>query len=208
MRDSDKAYETILKMLLHEKLRSGEIVDEKALLAELQIGRTPLREALVRLAQEDFIQVLPHKGMIYARFDLNDLASMLNIRRELSDYLVRQVVRRASEEDISQLEKLVRGYFSENAAINRRSYMEFDIAFHKLFDGCSGEHFLCAVLAKFLMMTYIAMMPFIDDFTYDQKRVRQEYLDMVDSLRRRDTEQLTRTLISHNSLFSIQTGNP
>ncbi len=85
--------------------------------------------------------------------------------------------------------------------------MEFDIAFHELFDGCSGEHFLCAELSKFLMMTYIAMMPFIDDFRYDQEKVKQEYMDMVDSLRLRDTEKLTRTLISHNSLFSIQTGS-
>jgi len=63
---ADRAYEALEHRIVTLQLVPGTVVTEKELIQEVGVGRTPLREAVLRLAQEQLVTVLPRKG-IYIR---------------------------------------------------------------------------------------------------------------------------------------------
>src|SRR5690606_28570028 len=70
------------------KLPPGTRVSEKSLSAELGIGRTPVREALKRLAQERTITIHPRSGAVISAIDVDDHFKLIEVRRELERILV------------------------------------------------------------------------------------------------------------------------
>jgi len=71
-----QAYEIIHDKIITMALKPGEHVDEKALVEELGIGRTPVREALLKLASEHLVESRPNKGFIVKPLTLQDVKAM------------------------------------------------------------------------------------------------------------------------------------
>ena len=64
---SARAYQQIRRMIIRLELAPGDVVREDELQRQLGIGRTPIREALQRLAREQFVTVMPRRGMFVSR---------------------------------------------------------------------------------------------------------------------------------------------
>ena len=64
---TDRAYADIEEMIVFLKLAPGSAISEAELSGHLGIGRTPIREALQRLARERLVQILPRRGIIVSR---------------------------------------------------------------------------------------------------------------------------------------------
>ncbi len=77
---ADRAYHAIRDMIVSLDLRPGGVIDERRLIEELGIGRTPIREALRRLAQERLVEVYPRRGMFVTSVEIHDLASLAEVR--------------------------------------------------------------------------------------------------------------------------------
>lgn len=89
------AYRLIEEMIVTLKLPPGTRVSEKSLSAELGIGRTPVREALKRLAQERTITIHPRSGAVISAIDVDDHFKLIEVRRELERILVGRTARLA-----------------------------------------------------------------------------------------------------------------
>ena len=83
-------------MIVTLKLAPGAVLSEQALSPELGIGRTPIREALQRLASEGLVLVLPRKAIIVTETDPRKQLLVLEVRRELERLLARASAERAS----------------------------------------------------------------------------------------------------------------
>ena len=70
---SEQAYRLIRGMIVRLELTPGAVVREDDLQAHLEIGRTPIREALQRLARDQFLVVIPRRGMIVSNIDIAEL---------------------------------------------------------------------------------------------------------------------------------------
>ena len=70
---AEQAYGAVRDMIVSLELRPGAVVSERELMERLQIGRTPVREALHRLAQEKFVEVYPRRGMFVTTVEIHDL---------------------------------------------------------------------------------------------------------------------------------------
>lgn len=90
------AYRLIEEMIVTLKLRPGTRVSEKSLSSELGIGRTPVREALKRLAQERTITIHPRSGAVISAIDVDDHFKLIEVRRELERILVGRTARLAN----------------------------------------------------------------------------------------------------------------
>ena len=84
-------------MIVTLELAPGAILAEQVLSAELGIGRTPVREALQRLALEGLVLVLPRKAIIVTETDPRRQLLVLEVRRELERLLARASAERATE---------------------------------------------------------------------------------------------------------------
>ncbi len=147
MRLSDKAYRLIKYRIITLDLPPLSVIDEQALMEELQLGRTPIREALQRLATEDLVFTVPRRGMFVADVSITDLQKVFEIRMVLEGFCARLAARRISREQIKQLEALV----EELDGVADEDYetpMTIDEQFHRLFYQAAGNEFLESILSR------------------------------------------------------------
>lgn len=122
---TEQAYRTIEEAIVTLKLPPRAVLSEQALAASIKIGRTPIREALQRLAREGLVTILPRKGILVADLNPRSQFLVLEVRREIERLLSRAGAERATPQQREQLQTIARGM--DQAARNND-----DIAFMRL----------------------------------------------------------------------------
>ena len=89
VRLSDKAYQLIRHKIITLELSPLSAIDEQALMEDLQLGRTPIREALQRLAAEDLVLLAPRRGMFVSDISITDLQKVFELRLMLESFCAR-----------------------------------------------------------------------------------------------------------------------
>ena len=122
---TEQAYRALEERIVTLQLKPGEFLSEYALSHALKIGRTPIREALQRLAREDLVTILPRKGILVSETDPRKQLLVLEVRRELERLVSRLAAERATEAQ--------RQRFGEIAAhMDRAAKSNDDIMFMRL----------------------------------------------------------------------------
>jgi DNA-binding GntR family transcriptional regulator len=103
---ADRAYLSIRDLIVSLELPPGALIDERQLVETLGIGRTPVREALRRLAQEQLVEVFPRRGMFVTGVDVRDLARISEVRTALEPAAARLAAERATDEERNELAAL------------------------------------------------------------------------------------------------------
>ena len=147
MRLSDKAYHLIKRRIITLELAPLSVIDEQALMEDLQLGRTPIREALQRLAIEDLVFTVPRRGMFVADVSITDLQKVYEVRMILEGFCARLAARRITPEQIAQLEALVEE-LDQVADDDYETPMNIDERFHKLFYEAAANEFLTSILSR------------------------------------------------------------
>ena len=109
---AEHAYQRLVHMITRLEISAGAPLVEKTLTEELGIGRTPVREALQRLAAEGLICHLPHRGMFVCEFGAKDVQYLYEFRGLIEGNMARLAGARASEEEIDELAE-IHGYLVE-----------------------------------------------------------------------------------------------
>jgi len=91
---SSQAYDALERMIIFQDLAPGSLVSEVQLGVLTGFGRTPLREALQRLAGDRLIEVLPRRGIFIASLSIESQLNLLELRRPLEEVTVRLAARR------------------------------------------------------------------------------------------------------------------
>jgi DNA-binding GntR family transcriptional regulator len=104
---ADQAYVAIRNMIIMLELAPTEVISERELMERLGIGRTPVREALRRLAQEQLVEVFPRRGMFVTGVDVRDLARISEVRQALEPAAARLAAERATAAERDELRALL-----------------------------------------------------------------------------------------------------
>ena len=122
---TEQAYRVIEEQIATLRLKPGDVLSEQMLSATFRIGRTPVREALQRLAREGLVTILPRKGILVSDINPRNQLLVLEVRREIERLLSRGGAERASPEQRAQLQDIARG-------MDRAAKTNDDIAFMRL----------------------------------------------------------------------------
>src|SRR2546430_12693669 len=76
---SEEAYLRLLERIVSLEMPPGSVVNEAQLREDLKIGRTPIREALQRLARENLVRSIPHRGTFVTDVNITDLARITEV---------------------------------------------------------------------------------------------------------------------------------
>jgi DNA-binding GntR family transcriptional regulator len=106
---TEQAYRRIEEQIVTLRLKPGDVLSEQMLSATFAIGRTPIREALQRLAREALITILPRKGILVSDINPRKQLLVLEVRREIERLLSRAGAERATKEQRAQLQKIAQG---------------------------------------------------------------------------------------------------
>jgi len=105
---AEQAYGVLEQKLVALELPPGEIVSEGQLIALTGLGRTPVREAMQRLAQQDLIQVMPRKGLKVTPVSSSAMLQILETRRALERVIVHRAALNARDEQRGSLAAIAR----------------------------------------------------------------------------------------------------
>jgi DNA-binding GntR family transcriptional regulator len=123
---TEQAYNQLEEMIVTLVLAPGTVLSEKALSLELGIGRTPVREALQRLAREGLLLVLPRKAIIVTETDPRRQLLVLEVRREMERLLARASAQRASSAERARFDVIAKGMKTAARANDDISFMRLD----------------------------------------------------------------------------------
>ncbi len=135
---SDQVFENLERDILSGKYERGEILTEMKLSEALGVSRTPIREALRRLAQEHIIEI-GTKGAVVIGISEEDIAIIYEIRRRIEGIASAMAATRASDEDIEALRSIVelQEFYTEKGKAD--SIKEEDSEFHRKLYEMSGS---------------------------------------------------------------------
>ncbi len=129
---TDRAYKELEELIVTLRLAPGSVLSENALAGELGIGRTPIREALQRLAREGLVVILPRKGILVAEINPRRQLLVLEVRRELERLLAHSGARRATPEEKRQFLEIAEGMEQASRDNDDISFMRPDHALNTL----------------------------------------------------------------------------
>ncbi|TMC39835.1 MAG: GntR family transcriptional regulator [Chloroflexi bacterium] len=149
---SEVAYARILERIVSLEMPPGSVVNEARLRDELGIGRTPIREALQRLARENLVKSVPHRGTFVTDVNLTDLARITEVRVVLEAHAARLATEKlaaADRESIEELlELLARGYVTD-----QRDLMQLDQRIHRTVYRAARNPFLESTLERYFNLS-------------------------------------------------------
>lgn len=100
------AYNLLEKMIIFRELEPGSMVSEKQLAESLELGRTPVREALQRLSYERMVEIHPRRGIQIPLISVESQLKILEVRRDIEALCVRYAAARASVDEKQQMQEL------------------------------------------------------------------------------------------------------
>jgi DNA-binding GntR family transcriptional regulator len=129
---TEQAYNRLEEMIVTLALAPGAVLSEQALCSELGIGRTPIREALQRLAREGLVLVLPRKAIIVTQADPRRQLLVLEVRRPLERLLAGASAERASAAERARFDAIAKGMEAAARSSDDLAFMRLDRALNAL----------------------------------------------------------------------------
>ena len=135
---SEQAYETLRAMIVRGEMPPGTRLSEPELTLRLSIGRTPLREALLRLAQDRLVAIYPQSGSFVTEISLTQLEEAQFVRERLECGIIRRVAARADRRARSGLRQLLQRQEQAAGEDDAEQFHELDEALHESFCVIAG----------------------------------------------------------------------
>ena len=128
----DQSYHTIRRKIVYLDYKPGEKLGVKQLCDDLDMGRTPVREALVRLAQEGLVRTVPQSGTYVSPINLTLAESACYIREHLEKQVIVECCARATSAGIEQLDRAIALQEKAMAEEDRIGFFLSDNLMHRM----------------------------------------------------------------------------
>lgn len=122
---TEQAYRLIEERIVTLQFEPGQVLSEASLTSDLAIGRTPIREALQRLAREGLVNILPRRGILVSDINVRNQLELLLVRREVERLMSRLCALRTSREEKAAFLKLA-------SEMEETARIEDDVEFMRL----------------------------------------------------------------------------
>ncbi len=144
---TDRAYAEIEEMIITLRLAPGSAISESELSAHLGIGRTPIREALQRLARERLVAIFPRRGIFVTDINVASQLRLLETRRELERLIARSAARRATDDERDRFRAIAAAFEAAAKANDDVTFMRIDRDFNVLCSAASHNEFAAGAMS-------------------------------------------------------------
>jgi DNA-binding GntR family transcriptional regulator len=196
---ADRAYHRIREMIVTLELPPGSVIDERELAERLGVGRTPIRQALRRLAGERLVDVYARRGTLVAPVNVRDLASLAELRRELESFAARLAAERLTAADRADLAGL-RDELERAPADSERSLIELDQRIHRRVHEAAHNPFLESALDAIYVLSLRIWLLVLDRVQRLDDAV-QEHRELLDAILAGDGERAHAVMRRHVTSF-------
>lgn len=128
------------------QLAPGSAVSEAELSQRLGIGRTPIREALQRLAREHMVTILPRRGIIVAEINIKSQLRLLEVRREVERLVARSAARRATAEERARFNEIAFAFEQSARGKDEVTFIRIDREYNELSVAAAHNEFAAGAM--------------------------------------------------------------
>lgn len=136
-----RAYRALEEMIVTLQLPPGTVLSEQALAQRLLVGRTPIREALQRLAREGLVLILPRRGVLVSEIDLRAQLRLLEVRRVLERLMAGIAAERGTANEAAQFAGIAAGMREAARNADDLAFMRLDLELNLLVGQAARNEF-------------------------------------------------------------------
>lgn len=197
-----RAYENLRYRIITHDLGPGELLNERELMSQYGIGRTPLREVLLELQRDGLIQRFPRSGTFVAPLDLHLFRQVIEIRMNLEGFAAQLAAERITEGQLDALRQVLQRVKElegeDNENLEGLTQCEFD--FHNMVYEASHNrklrdivHELHGISARFWHYLVFGRQELLDQFN--------DHREIMDAFTKRDGKRARETMENHIQNF-------
>ncbi|RLB61563.1 MAG: hypothetical protein DRG80_03860, partial [Deltaproteobacteria bacterium] len=202
------AYKHIYRCIISLDYPPGTSLEEKKLMEELKLGRTPVREALLRLAAERLATAIPGKGFVVKELTLQSTRAVFTALKVLELGIAEIAIQQRTDQ---QLEALRQSNQEVKEAVEKQDVLtlvEANHNFHMVYAGCADNEYLTKALnevrAEGNRLAYLSYHNRIDPLTTlarHYKNVINQHNEIVKAMEKRNVAQLKQMVNEHIRIF-------
>ncbi len=196
VRESDRVEAELRRLILSLELEPGLAVSEAALMKRYGWGRTPLREAFQRLAEQSLLNIAPRQGVVIAPLSVFDFVEMMDAMAIVIGPAAALACKRFSEQQLDCLDDIIERSMQAGAAGDWLLVAELDYEFHRILAEATGNHYLRDYLLHLhRVATRFNLAAWKRHGSVDQSIT--EHRRIVETLRRRDPLESKSVMLEH-----------
>lgn len=196
--------EAIVEMNIYGEAANLRL-DERSMAEQLQVSRTPLREALTRLENDGFIEIRPRKGVFVVRKTMGEILQMIVAWAALESMAARLAAGTATDDQIKALRRHALRHSESSAHADLSEYSEANIRFHQMILDMSG----CPLLAQMADGLFVHMHAVRRRALEENDRASRsvvDHLGIIEALETRDADLAARLVLEHTMRLHAHVG--
>jgi DNA-binding GntR family transcriptional regulator len=195
-RESDRIESELRRLILNLELEPGLAISEASLMKQYNWGRTPLREACQRLAEQSLLQLVPRQGVVIMPLSVFDFVEVMDAMSMVIGVAAALACKRLNDEQLEQLDELVTQGEAAAASGDHVRVSELDSEFHRVLADATGNRYLRDYLVH---LQRVATRFNIASWKRDQDASPslKEHRQLVELLRQRDVAKAKIAMLEH-----------
>jgi len=201
--NKNEVYEAMRFQIISNVIQPGKILNEKDLMEQFGIGRTPLRDVLLKLEEEELINTLPRHGHMVTPVDVSEVREMVELRRELEGFAGSLAAERVSQAQLEQMRAILQEAeheIPERYSMPRISEF-FDTRFHYILYEATKNRKLIKILRGLHSMMFRIWFH-IGLSTLDYSLLAQNLNSVLRALEQKDLQGARRAIEKHVELYA------
>ena len=200
----NNAYEIIKDAIISGELEPGRKIKDAELSDQLGISRTPVREAMLRLEDEEFIISKPNSYTMVAPINITETKEIYSIVVALETLALQDAISSVTPSQIKKLEKINKKYSDAIEADNAKECLRYDIEFHNSLVNLSSNKELEKILTKLKDKILRVESFYFHKASPKQKSLKEHHI-IIEGIKNKDLQVATTMLRENwmNSLSSI-----
>jgi DNA-binding GntR family transcriptional regulator len=197
---AERAYAELRDRLVTLRIAPGARIDEDALGRELGLGRTPLREAIKRLALENLVVVLPRRGTFAAEIDAADLTAICDVRAQLEGHAAYRAAERLTAAQERELHELLAALAASRAGEDAAALMALDARVHRFVHRAAANPYLEETLGRYFNLSLRIWHLVLERLPHLAVRVH-EHGELLEAIGAHDAERARAIMSRHIAIF-------
>jgi DNA-binding GntR family transcriptional regulator len=197
---ADRAYIALRDRLVTLRIPPGAPIDEDQLGTDLEMGRTPVREAIKRLALENLVVVYPRRGTFASEINITDLAHISDVRAQLEAHAAYRAAQRLTEAQRTELEQLLEELKRSKGSDDLTALMALDARVHRFVYSCAANPYLEETLGRYFNLSLRIWHLVLDRLPHLFTRVH-EHEDLLRAIAEGDADRAREIVAEHVAIF-------
>ncbi len=186
----DKAYKYIKDKIISCEYQPGDFLDEKTLIEEINSSRTPIREALNKIEQENLIKIIPKKGVIVTEISLKDILDIYQLRELIEPSAIIEFGHTYSEEKLTEF----KNYFADEK-LNPIDFYKTDDMFHAYITEIYNNNYITELMETVRVQNQ--RLRILTGTPHDITPSRREHIDIIDNIISKNYKSAAKAMKEH-----------